>query len=128
MLSYPNGSYPKQWVLKTPAGRDSCEATVVCPQSVVATGSSLIYGNGGFRSDFLTGFKGRSRVISLAAGESDGRPGRAADWRSHVLAPPSSDPLCPLLLRGQPLCLPRARPSRICPIQDLISSCPSPTT
>lgn len=37
MLSYPNGSYPKQWVLKTPAGRDSCEATVVCPQSVVAT-------------------------------------------------------------------------------------------
>jgi len=38
MLTQPNQSLPRaRGVSKTPAGRDSCEATIVCPQPVVAT-------------------------------------------------------------------------------------------
>lgn len=82
---------------------------------------SLIYGDEGFLGDFLTGFKGRSRVMGLAAGESDGPPGRALCLGSALLAglsrthSASSDSLCPILPLPQHVRLPGARPSPFLP-------------
>lgn len=76
-------------MLKTPAGRDSCEAHCCLPpicRSVSLPWLSLIYGNEGFRGDFLAGFKGRSRVIRPTVGESDLPPGRAPCLGSALLA------------------------------------------